>query len=104
MTVETSRAQQRAVQHFFAVRCRDHQNTRNIRVINTIHFRQKLIQGLIVLPLLAAFSFSPDYIDLIYENNYILFLLLCSACTGFLEQFPDASCTYTHIHLNEFRA
>ncbi|MNJ43036.1 hypothetical protein D3C77_380240 [compost metagenome] len=102
MTIKAAGTQQSAVQHLLAVRRRHQQNARCLRRIYSVHFRQQLIQRLIVLPLLSALSFSADYVNLIDKNNSILFVLLGCPGARLFKQLANPPGAYADIHFHEF--
>ena len=70
LTVETARAQQRWVEDVWAVGCRD-QDDVGLR-IETIHFNQKLVEGLLALIVASTdtgTAVTTDGVDLVDEDD-----------------------------------
>ena len=96
LTVETPRAHKRRVQDIRTVGSSD--NDQVCIVLKTVHFYQKLVEGLFTLIHSAGSArtaTASNSIDLINEDDRGCSLL------GFLEQVTDTRSTKTHKHLNE---
>ena len=96
--VKTARAQQRLIQYLRPVRSAQNQNS--LGSIETIHFGQKLVQGLfsfLVSSPVFAVSASSDRIDLI--DKYNTRRIFCS----FLKQIPYPGGAHAHVHLDKIR-
>ena len=98
LPVKTPRTQQSGIKHVFAV-CRRHDNDALIG-FKTIHFNQKLIEGLLTLVISTAVARAPrpaNRVDFINEQNAgrIFFRLL--------KHIADAARTDTHKHLHKIR-
>ena len=96
LTIETTRAQQRLVQHVGAVGCCNNDHT-GIG-FKSVHLNQQLVQGLLALIVTAAragTAMTTHCINFIDKNNARRMLF------RILEHVTYTRCTNTHKHLNE---
>ena len=94
--VEAARTQKRGVKDFGAVGRSQYQAGRV--TVEAVHFRKKLVQGLLTLVVSsaqAAITTFSDGVDLINEDDAGGMLL------GFLEQIADTGCSHADEHFYE---
>ncbi len=97
LAIEAARTHQSGIQNIRTVGGRDDDDA--AVALETIHFGEQLIEGLLALIVAAADAGTPltaDGIDLIDEDQAGAVFL------GFLEQIPDTTGTDTDEHLDEF--
>ena len=97
--VETSRTQQRFVQHLGSVG--GSQNDHTLAAVETIHLCQQLVEGLfalIVAAISAAVAPFANRINLVDEDNAGCFLV------GLSEEVAHFGGSHAHKHLHKFRA
>ena len=98
LTVKTTRAQQRRVQHVLTVSRRDDDHT--FIGFKTVHLNQQLVQCLLALVIATAHAnttgtaHSIDLIDK-HDARSVLF--------GLLKHVTDTGCPHTNKHLNKVR-
>ena len=96
--VKPSRPQQRRIQRFRTVRCRE--NNDAAVGFETIHLGQQLVESLltlIVATIVAGNTLSADGIDFIDEDDARRLFL------GLLEEVTDLGGTHADKHFNKFR-
>ncbi len=99
LAVETARPQQRRIKHVGAIGGRNHDHT--FAALETVHFHQQRIQGLLALVMPAAqagTAMATDRIDLVDEDDAGRVLL------GLLEHVAHAAGADTDEHLDEVGA
>src|SRR6185312_6856859 len=96
--IESPRPQERAIEHVRLIGCGQHDDA--LPAGETVHFRQDLIQGLLLLAAAAEChraARTADGIELVDENNRR------SMLARLFEEVADPGGSYADDHLNEFR-
>jgi hypothetical protein len=98
LTIETSRPEQRRIEHVRPVRRCDENNA--FRRVESVHLDQELIEGLLSLVVPTAETRTPestDGVDFVDENNTRRMLL------ALFEEIPDTRCADPNEHFDEVR-
>ncbi len=98
LTVKATRTQKGWIKNITPVRCS--QNDHTFIRVKTVHFHQKLVQGLfalVVAPAISSTTVTPNGVNFIDKHNTWRVLF------GLLEHIAHAACTDTYKHFNKIR-